>query len=168
VKRLWAPWRMEYILGEKAEECLFCAKVKENKDRENLILYRGRTGFIILNAYPYINGHLMIAPYRHVASPEDLDEESLLELMLLVNKSLRLLRRAMSPHGFNIGINLGKAAGAGIEEHVHIHVVPRWEGDTNFMPVFAETRVIPELLEQTYEKLLAALDSVEPRNSSEG
>ena len=159
---------MEYIASEKTGECLFCTKVKENKDRENLILYRGRTCFIMLNAYPYNNGHLMIAPYRHVASPEDLDEESLLELMLLVNKGLRLLRRTMNPHGFNIGINLGKAAGAGIEGHVHIHVVPRWEGDTNFMPVLAETRIMPELLEQTYEKLLAALNCGESQNSSEG
>lgn len=159
MKRLWAPWRMKYIIGEKTGECLFCAKAKESNDRENLILYRGRTGFIMLNAYPYNNGHLMIAPYRHVASLDDLDEETLTELMLLINKSLRLLRRVMSPQGFNIGINLGKAAGAGIEEHIHIHIVPRWEGDTNFMPVVGETRVMPELLDQTYEKLMAALDS---------
>lgn len=168
MKRLWAPWRMEYILGEKAGECLFCVKAKESKDRENYIVYRGQRGFIILNIYPYNNGHLMIAPYRHAASLEDLDEETLTELMLLLNKSLRLLRQVMDPQGFNIGINLGKAAGAGIAEHVHIHVVPRWEGDTNFMPVFAETKVIPELLDQTYEKLLSALNCSESQNSLEG
>jgi len=159
VKRLWAPWRMEYILGEKTGGgCLFCVKAKESKDRENYILYRGQRCFIMLNIYPYNNGHLMIAPYQHAASVEDLDEETLTELMLLLNKSLRLLRRAMGPRGFNIGINLGKAAGAGIEEHVHIHIVPRWEGDTSFMPVLAETKVIPELLDGTYEKLMAALE----------
>ena len=168
MKRLWAPWRMRYILGEKTGECLFCAKAKESKDRENYIVYRGQRGFIILNIYPYNNGHLMIAPYQHVASLEDLGEETLTELMLLLNKSLRLLRQVMDPQGFNIGINLGKAAGAGIVEHVHIHVVPRWEGDTNFMPVFAETKVIPELLDQTYEKLLSALNCSESQNSLEG
>ncbi len=158
MKRLWAPWRLRYILGKKPKECLFCVKAKESKDRENYILYRGRRCFIMLNIYPYNNGHLMIAPYRHVASLEDLDEETLTELMVLLNKSLRLLRQVMDPHGFNIGINLGKAAGAGIVEHVHIHVVPRWKGDTNFMPVLAETKVIPELLDETYEKLMAALE----------
>lgn len=158
MKRLWAPWRMEYILGERTGECFFCAKAKENKDRENYILYRGQRCFIMLNIYPYNNGHLMIAPYQHAASLEDLDEETLTELMFLVNKGLRLLRRVLNPQGFNIGINLGKAAGAGIEEHVHIHIVPRWEGDTNFMPVFAGTKVIPELLDGTYEKLMAALE----------
>lgn len=157
MKRLWAPWRMEYIISEGTKGCLFCAKVKEDKDRQNYILYRGQTGFIMLNLYPYNNGHLMIAPYQHVASLEDLDEDTLTELMLLLNKSLRLLRRALNPHGFNVGINLSRAAGAGIEDHVHIHVVPRWEGDTNFMPVLGETRVMPELLDETYEKLMAAL-----------
>ncbi|MEA3459706.1 MAG: HIT domain-containing protein, partial [Chloroflexota bacterium] len=116
-----------------------------------------KRGFIMLNLYPYNNGHLMIAPYEHAASPEDLDEDTLTELMLLLNKSLRLLRRVLNPQGFNIGINLGRAAGAGVEDHVHIHVVPRWEGDNNFMPVLSETKVIPELLDETYDKLMATL-----------
>ncbi len=158
MKRLWAPWRMRYILSEKREGCFFCAIAKEDKDRDNYILYRGRTGFIVLNLYPYNNGHLMIVPYKHVASTEDLDQGTLTELMLLLNRSLRLLHRVMNPQGFNIGINLGKVAGAGVEGHVHIHVVPRWEGDTNFMPVLGETKVIPELLDETYEKLMAALE----------
>lgn len=148
---------MRYIVGKKTEGCFFCAIAKEHKDRENYILYRGKRGFIMLDLYPYNNGHLMIAPYEHAASPEDLDEDTLTELMLLLNKSLRLLRRVLNPQGFNIGINLGRAAGAGVEDHVHIHVVPRWEGDNNFMPVLSETKVIPELLDETYDKLMATL-----------
>jgi len=147
---------MEYILSKKGEGCIFCEKITENDDRANYILYRGRRCYAMLNLYPYNNGHLMISPYRHVPSPEQLEEDELTEMMLVLNKSLEALRRAMHPDGFNIGINIGKAAGAGIEEHVHIHVVPRWEADTNFMPVLSNTRVIPELLDDTYRKLRAA------------
>lgn len=157
-ERLWSPWRMEYILSDREKgQCIFCEATREDRDEENLILYRGKHAFVILNLYPYNNGHLMVVPYEHVSSTEDLDPEVLTELMLLVNRSLELLRKVMSPQGFNIGINMGASAGAGIEDHVHIHVVPRWTGDTNFMPVLATTRVVPELLSKTYAMLQATL-----------
>ncbi|MFQ6016034.1 MAG: HIT domain-containing protein [Anaerolineae bacterium] len=148
---------MEYIQADKTGECIFCSALKENNDRETHILYRGETSFIILNRYPYNNGHLMVVPYQHVASPEELNEETSLELMLLVSKSLGLLREAMAPEGFNIGANMGQVAGAGVADHFHVHIVPRWAGDTNFMPIIASTRTIPELLNETYDKLRAVL-----------
>jgi len=161
-ERLWSPWRMEYILSDKEKgHCIFCEAIAQDRDEENLVLYRGKHAFIILNLYPYNNGHLMVVPYEHVPSTEDLDPEVLTELMLLVNKSLQLLRKVMSPQGFNIGINMGAPAGAGIQDHVHVHVVPRWTGDTNFMPVLAATRVVPELLAQTYAKMRDALKETE-------
>ncbi|MBC7249459.1 MAG: HIT domain-containing protein [Anaerolineae bacterium] len=153
MKQLWAPWRMKYLVADKEEGCIFCNRIAESCDQENYILYRGERGFLILNLYPYNSGHMMAVPYAHVPSLEDLDAETLTELMLLVNKGLAALRQAMSPQGFNIGVNIGEVAGAGIVGHVHIHIVPRWGGDTNFMPVLAETRVIPELLDETYERL---------------
>lgn len=154
MKVLWAPWRMRYIRSPKRHGCIFCEKPGEGRDRENLILYRGRKCFVIMNRYPYNNGHLMVAPYRHVGDFEGLEEEEMAEIMRLLAMSVKALRRAYRPDGFNIGVNLGRAAGAGVEGHIHFHVVPRWVGDTNFMPVFSETRVIPELLEETYNKLL--------------
>lgn len=157
MKRLWAPWRMQYLTGEKEKGCIFCTRIAESRDRENYILYRGERGFLILNLYPYNNGHMMAVPYNHVASLEDLDTETLTELMLLVNKGLAALRKAMSPQGFNVGVNIGEVAGAGVAGHVHIHIVPRWGGDTNFMPILADTRVVPELLDQTYERLRAVM-----------
>ncbi|HID87328.1 MAG TPA: HIT domain-containing protein [Anaerolineae bacterium] len=160
MKRMWAPWRMEYLTDNREEGCIFCEKPAEKRDQENYLLYRGQTSYILLNLYPYSNGHLMVAPYQHVASLEDLEPEILTELMLLVNLSLRVLRRALKPHGFNVGVNIGKAAGAGFVDHVHIHIVPRWQGDTNFMPILAETRIIPELLDETYERLRAALQEL--------
>jgi ATP adenylyltransferase len=153
MKRLWSPWRMAYIISKKGKECIFCEKIADKDDRDNYILYRGKKCYVMLNLYPYNNGHLMISPYQHVPSPEQLEEDVLTEMMLMVNRSLGALRRALHPDGFNIGINIGKAAGAGIEGHVHIHIVPRWEADTNFMPVLSHTRVIPELLDETYRKL---------------
>ena len=160
MKHLWAPWRIKYILVEKPRGCIFCTKPKENRDRENLILYRGKNAFIIMNAFPYNSGHVMIAPYRHVPSLENLNDEELLELSKLVNLSLKVIRESMKPDGFNIGVNIGRAAGAGIEDHVHVHVVPRWVGDTNFMPVLSDTKVIPEALEETYDRLKKALEKV--------
>lgn len=159
--RLWAPWRIEYIKGEKPTGCLFCQRAAEDRDRQNLILWRSERGFVILNRYPYTNGHLMVAPYTHVPSLEDLAPDALAELMGMVQRCVRLLRRAMRPDGFNIGINLGEAAGAGVADHVHIHVVPRWSGDTNFMPVLADVRVMPEALENTYDTLREALRNLE-------
>lgn len=154
---------MTYILSDKddkpAEECVFCLKLAQDRDAENYVLWRGKHCAIVLNLYPYNNGHLMVIPYAHVPSLEDLPVEAQTEMMLTVSKSLALLRRAMQPQGFNIGINIGQAAGAGIKDHIHIHIVPRWGGDTNFMPVLAETRVIPEWLDDTYANLKAALEN---------
>lgn len=158
MKRLWSPWRMEYLTEERPEGCIFCVKLAENRDEENLIVLRGERAFIMLNRYPYNAGHLLVVPYAHVPSTEDLPSATLTEMMLLVNRSLGALRRAMSPDAFNIGANLGKVAGAGIAEHIHLHVVPRWEGDTNFMAVLADVRVVPELLADTYRKLRQALE----------
>jgi len=157
MERLWAPWRIKYIKMEKPKGCIFCEKVKEERDEENLILYRGENAFIIMNAFPYNNGHLMVAPYRHVPTLENLDDDELLEVFKLVNFSLKILRKVMKPDGFNIGVNIGRVAGAGIEEHVHVHVVPRWNGDTNFMPVIADTKVISEGLNETYKNLKTAI-----------
>jgi len=153
LKHLWAPWRMKYILKEKKEGCIFCEKPKENQDKKNYILYRGKFCFVILNAFPYNNGHLMIAPYAHIKNIEELNNNTLIELMSLCQKSITVLKERMDPQGFNIGINISKVAGAGILEHVHLHIVPRWEGDTNFMPVISDTRVIPQYLSETYNLL---------------
>ncbi len=151
---LWAPWRMEYIKSEKTGGCIFCVKPKENRDKENLILYRGERSFIILNRYPYNNGHLMVAPYRHLSELEMLDRDEMTEIMMLLSKSIVALKKEYNPNGFNVGVNIGRAAGAGIEDHIHFHVVPRWVGDTNYMPVLSETKVLPQLLQETYEKLV--------------
>ncbi len=158
MKRLWSPWRMAYLTEERPQGCIFCIKAAEDRDEENLIVCRGEHTFIMLNRYPYNAGHLMVIPYAHVASLEDLPAEVLTELMLLVNRSLAALRRAMSPEAFNVGANLGHAAGAGIVDHVHMHVVPRWEGDTNFLPVLADVRVVPEFLSDTYRKIRRAME----------
>lgn len=147
---------MAFVQGEKPRECIFCAKPKENRDRENYILHRGRHCFIILNAYPYTSGHLMIVPYAHVPTLEDLEPEVTAEMMELTKRSLAALRKAERPEAFNVGINIGPAAGAGIAEHIHLHVVPRWSGDNNFMPVVGNARLLPETLESTYAKLAAA------------
>lgn len=158
MRRIWAPWRMEYIQQEKrVSACALCEGLASDDDAASYILYRGQRAYVMLNLYPYNNGHLMVVPYEHVASLEDLPGETLTELMVLVNRGLGALREAMTPDGFNIGVNLGRAAGAGIHEHVHIHIVPRWEGDTNFMPLLGQTRIIPEMLEDTYARLLVAI-----------
>ena len=153
MKHMWAPWRIEYVRMEKPKGCILCEKPKENNDTLNYILYRGDKNFVIMNSYPYNPGHLMVAPYRHVANLEELTDEELGEHFQIVNRSIKLLRQVFNPGGFNIGINVGKVAGAGIDEHLHTHIVPRWQGDTNFMPVIADVRVIPEALAETYKKL---------------
>ncbi len=163
MKRLWTPWRMKYLEGEQPKGCVFCQKIKSDKDRENHILYRGKHACIVLNLYPYNTGHMMVIPYAHVSEPRDMDKESQLEMLFLVNKALEALQRAMQPEGFNIGVNLGAAAGAGIGEHLHVHIVPRWGGDTNFMTICAETRVVPEMLEDTYDKLKPLFDDIMTR-----
>jgi ATP adenylyltransferase len=159
---LWAPWRMEYILSAKQDGCFMCDLIAADQDRENLILRRGEHALILLNRYPYNNAHLMVAPYRHVADLADLTDAESLEVMQLTQFALRQLRATVAPHGFNVGVNLGKAAGAGLEEHVHLHVVPRWNGDTNFMPLLAETRVMPQALLKLYDQLLPAFAPTPP------
>ena len=162
---------MQYLTGadksHSAPGCVFCAKVSAPDESEH-VLCRGQFAFITLNRYPYNNGHLMVVPYIHVASLEDLDPPTLTELMLLVNRGLAALRAAYKPDGFNIGVNLGRAAGAGIAEHVHIHIVPRWNADTNFMPIVSETRVIPEMLDQTYGRLRLLFDRINSSYSTGG
>jgi ATP adenylyltransferase len=151
---LWAPWRIEYIKSaRKIEGCIFCAKSQENDDHNNLIAYRGQHSFIILNYYPYNNGHLMIVPYRHLGEFCALTSEERLEIMNLIDTSIAVLRADMTPQGFNVGANLGAVAGAGIVDHIHFHIVPRWNGDTNFMPVIGNTKVISETLIETCDRL---------------
>jgi ATP adenylyltransferase len=154
-ERLWAPWRIEYIKGEKSDECIFCTKPAVD-DESALIVRRAELCFVMLNAYPYTSGHVMVAPYEHTADLAALDEPTSLELMSLTQESLRAIRDAYGPEGFNVGANLGTVAGAGVADHVHIHVVPRWEGDTNFMTALADTRVLPESLEDTQRNLKEA------------
>jgi len=163
MENLWAPWRMAYIAPKtpQTQECIFCTKPAEHRDAENYILHRGERCFMLLNLYPYNNGHLMIAPYQHVGSIEQLDAETLAEMMAQAQLSLRALRKAMNPDGFNMGINQGKVAGAGFADHVHLHVVPRWNGDTNFMPVLADVKVMPEHLETVYQQLKQAIEDVQ-------
>ncbi len=153
MKHLWAPWRMPYIQGKKKMGCILCDKSKGKKDKANLILYRGEVGFVMMNLYPYNNGHLMVSPYQHASSLEDLGEPILHGLMLLLKQSVIVLKKSSKPEGINVGLNLGRAAGAGIDDHLHFHLVPRWGGDTNFMTVTSETRVVPEALEETYRRL---------------
>jgi ATP adenylyltransferase len=157
MKHLWSPWRLEYLIAPKSDDCIFCAAALSDEDRENLVLLRGERAYLILNRYPYNNGHFLVVPYAHTPSLEDLEPPTLTEMMLLLNRGLAALRATMAPEGFNIGANLGAVAGAGIEEHVHIHAVPRWGGDTNFMPVVGDTRVVPQTWCQTYEMLQAFL-----------
>ncbi len=154
---MWAPRRMEYIMMEKPEGCIFCDKPGEDRDADNYILHREESNFVILNSYPYNPGHLMVVPYRHVAHLEELTDGELTEHFRLVNRVTEALTRELGPGGINLGMNLGKVAGAGIEGHIHTHVVPRWEGDTNFMPVISHTRVIPEDLASTFAKLKGKL-----------
>jgi ATP adenylyltransferase len=161
MKVLWAPWRMAYIKNaRKPATCIFCAKPKERRDAQNLLLHRGRHGLVMMNLFPYNSGHLLVAPYAHVRSLEQLPDDVALDLLALTNLSLKVLQAEIKPEGFNIGINLGRVSGAGIEGHVHLHIVPRWNGDTNFMPLFAETRVMPEHLQATYRKLLARFNKL--------
>ena len=154
-ERLWAPWRLEYITGEKSDECIFCARPALEDDAA-LIVRRGERCFVMLNAFPYTSGHVMIAPYEHTADLAGLDEATSRELMSLTQASIRAIGGAYRPEGFNVGANLGTVAGAGVADHVHMHVVPRWEGDTNFMPVLGEVRVLPESLDNTHRRLTEA------------
>jgi ATP adenylyltransferase len=152
--RIFAPWRMAYINQLENPGCVFCKKLDEGDDRANLILHRGREVFVVMNLYPYNSGHLLVLPYRHIGSIGELTESENSELMAAAVLCTRALGAAFAAEGFNIGMNLGKVAGAGVTDHVHMHIVPRWGGDTNFMPALADTKVLPQSLEQSYDALL--------------
>jgi ATP adenylyltransferase len=160
-ERLWAPWRMTYIEHPSTgtdEINIFVELPTQSDDRANLILYRGSTAFVMLNAYPYTNGHLLVAPYRQTPNLEDLQDAELLEINQMLAKGVRWVKRAYNPDGFNIGVNMGRAAGAGIPNHIHWHIVPRWSGDTNFMTTVGEVRVLPQTLEDSYDRLKKIAD----------
>lgn len=149
---LWAPWRIEFIRGEKDDRCFLCGKREVfDSPEEDMIVARGQTMFVILNRYPYNSGHLMVVPYRHIGDIADMERDEQIELMELTVKARLVLGGLMCPQGFNVGFNLGLAAGAGVAEHIHLHIVPRWNGDTNFMPVLGSCRVVPEALHETAE-----------------
>ena len=160
VEQLWAPWRMEFIKGDKPPGCFFCeaAAADPFRDPDLLVLARTELALVMLNRYPYNNGHLMVAPRAHLANLEELPQATANGVMALTQRALRVLRTAMKPDGFNVGINAGKVAGAGVADHVHQHIVPRWAGDTNFMPVLSETKVLNEHLAESYRKLRQAFD----------
>jgi len=163
MKQLWAPWRMEYIQGEdRPDDCIFCLEDRSAEDRERLVLYRGSRAFVMMNKFPYTNGHLLIAPFRHTADPAELEDDEALEMHRLLILGRGVLADCVNPQGFNIGMNLGQVAGAGVADHLHLHIVPRWSGDTNFMPVFADVRVIPQHLEATYQLLAKAFAGRHP------
>ena len=154
--RMHAPWRIGYIKEEQDQGCIFCTKPQEKDDRKNLILLRTDTCFVIMNKYPYINGHIMVAPYEHIGRVEELPIQVWSDIMGMSQRCVRAMEIAMKPHGYNLGVNVGRVAGAGMEGHLHLHIVPRWNGDVNFMPVLAECRVISQHIEETYEELAAA------------
>jgi ATP adenylyltransferase len=164
VERIWSPWRMAYIQAAKEQGedggCIFCDLPAEGDDVRTMILARGKLAFVIVNSFPYNPGHLMVAPFRHVGVFTSLEAAELADVDALVARSIRALEQEMEPHGYNLGMNLGRVAGAGIPDHVHWHLVPRWNGDTNFMPVVGQTRVLPELLEETYARLRPRFEGV--------
>ena len=152
-KTIWAPWRIEYILGEKDDGCFLCRMFAEDSDRENLLLYRGKTCAVVMNRYPYTSGHLMVTPYRHLEHLKEMTTEERLEMTDLTIEAVEILKAELKPDGLNLGYNLGGAAGAGLKDHIHQHIVPRWVGDTNFMPVLSDTRVMPQALMEQYDVL---------------
>jgi len=154
MKRVWAPWRMKYILAKTQKGCIFCQRVKKGKEKEYLLLYKNKYSLVLMNRFPYTCGHLLVAPNRHTADLDDLAPREINDLFLTLRKSVALLNKAMKPHGYNIGMNLGRIGGAGIEDHLHLHIVPRWKGDTNFMPIVADSMVISESLDDTYDHLV--------------
>ncbi len=160
MKKLWAPWRIEYIRSPKEGGCIFCDKPAGDNDREDLILYRGEKVFILMNLYPYNNAHLMLAPYIHVDNTKELDADTYKEIMVLADQSMAILKETMDAQGFNFGANIGAAAGAGIEDHIHFHIVPRWAGDTNFMPVLGHTKVEVQGLQECYDLLRPPFDRI--------
>lgn len=169
VDNLWAPWRLEYIkttVLQPEQECFLCEAVSDDKDRERLVLHRGKATFVIINLYPYNNGHLLVAPNRHLSTIDELKSEEMVELFDFTRRAVRWVKRAFNPHGYNIGMNIGRVAGAGVPDHLHMHIVPRWNGDTNFMPVLGGTKVISEGLQSTYDRLKEAIREVEGDGSA--
>lgn len=162
---MWAPWRIEYILDHKKEGCIFCKALVE---KDQLTLYKGTSTIVVMNKFPYINGHLLVSPKRHLQALDELSKNEMTSLMKTVQQSVTALKKAMNPDGFNVGLNLGKVAGAGVEEHLHFHVVPRWFGDTNALTVFADVRVIPEHIKATYHTLKPYFDKMDISNWNEG
>ena len=162
MEKLWAPWRIDYIRTKKETDgvCIFCIKAEENNDRENLVLYRGELAFILMNLYPYNNGHLMVCPYAHVGTTDLLKKDCMSEIMVLADRTMDIFRKNMKAQGFNFGANIGVAGGAGIADHIHFHIVPRWVGDTNFMPVVGNTKVMVEGLLETYDELKPTFDNL--------
>ena len=158
MKTMWAPWRMDYILAEKEENCIFCEALSQTDD---LTLYKGKITMVMMNKFPYINGHLLVAPIRHLSMLDELKKKEMGALLATVQKSVGILKTVMKPDGFNIGLNLGKVAGAGVEEHLHFHIVPRWFGDVNALTVFADVRVIPEHIKATYDNLKPHFDELD-------
>jgi ATP adenylyltransferase len=169
VKRLWSPWRSKYIdsFSEKGHsgKCIFCGVKRLKDDADRLIVWKGRKSFIVMNLFPYNSGHLMVVPYRHQATLQELDDDECLDLMNGTKLAIKLLRYVSHPDGFNVGMNIGRSSGAGIAGHVHIHVVPRWHGDTNFFPVLADTKIISQDMKSTYGKLKEAMRKVARRNA---
>lgn len=166
MEHLWAPWRMEYMnkaIEGKGEDCVLCLSPEKSTDADRMVLYRGRYNFVIMNAFPYNSGHLMVAPFEHTSRISLLSEEARHEHIDIVSRCLDILTKAMQPAGFNVGLNLGRVGGAGIDKHLHCHVVPRWEGDTNFMPVIADTKVINEAVEATFRLLKPHFDSLKEK-----
>jgi ATP adenylyltransferase len=153
MNHIWSPWRMEYIESSKVEGCVFCSAQAMEDGAENLIAFRRERAYVILNRYPYTSGHLMVVPFNHKPNLEELDPQTRAEMMELVTRCMTVLRRIYHPEAFNMGANIGEAAGAGVKQHVHIHIVPRWAGDTNFMSTVGATRVLPEALENTYQRV---------------
>ena len=164
MKTMWAPWRMEYILAEKEEGCIFCDALSKNAD---LTLYKGIDTLVMMNKFPYINGHLLVAPLRHLSRLDQLDKREMGEILATVERSVDILKQVMKPDGFNVGLNLGMVAGAGVEEHLHFHIVPRWLGDTNALTVFADVRVIPEHIKATYDNLKPHFNNLGRKNNDE-
>lgn len=164
MKTMWAPWRMEYILAEKEDRCIFCDALSQN---DELVLYKGPDTLVLMNKFPYINGHLLVAPVRHLSGLDQLSKHEMGEILATVDRSVEILKQVMNPDGFNVGLNLGKVAGAGVEEHLHFHIVPRWFGDTNALTVFADVRVIPEHLKTTCGNLKPHFRNLDRRNNGD-
>jgi len=161
MKKLFAPWRYKYVSNPNSEGCIFCKAASAKDDKKSGVLFRGKLSFVIMNKYPYNNGHVMVAPYKHTGNFIELNKDEMLEMSVILQKWQEVIKKAMNPGGFNIGMNIGRIAGAGFEDHLHYHIVPRWSGDTNFMPIIGETKVVPMSIDKAYDILLKAYKKME-------